>query len=526
MIQMPLPAAGRIAAVALLVAGCTSYQVTRAPAPGTPFDKRDGVVFVLSRPEFSLKKVDGSDPAKYQPVVTYVPDPDQRYLVRMKTSPLADPTFDLAFNDQGGLSSSTADSQQQVGPVITAVAGFTTKVMAGSAMLAAMGLKADGKLSIVDCLVVKGDGAEASCALAREAHIPGDPTTDALPCPPVATPFGVHERLKMFYRDDKDTADPLGSLVAFDAKEEACLTGAGQALSSAKDSLVQAELTAMNDKFTQTTAGAKALELADAAVKAGDIKAARKLVFAVELFAPTPDPTGGAPPPDPQPLTDLLGAPPTAGDATAIATALKAAALTPDSIAPVETIARAQRVAKALSDAAILDPGAWRSRTVANLQAKLLLEERAVLKQTPAADAENDPKVLPYRQRLAAAVNMAPEFERLVALRRAIAAVPGFDATTRQSQMAEYAAYEKEATAIQTELDSRLQAAQAKAAAVKAADNLPVTSPWVSLACVKTSAKKSWLYTYGADAPAFVVVLRRADGSSIDPPAAAVRGCQ
>lgn len=490
----------------LLLAGCTSYEVTRENARAN-----DGVAFVLSRPEFSLKKVEGSDPAKYQPQVTYVPDPKQRYRVRMKTSPFADPTFDLGFNDQNGLSSSTADSQQQLAPTITSIAGLVTKTMAANSVLAALSPTAPaGGVSYGACLGVKGEGRSAACALTAAANEKADPNDKTGRCPAVGADFGPIQRLGMFYKDDDDSGDPLATLVSLTPSEDDCFKAAGNGLDASAKALAQALSEKLDTGWPVGEAAAAARAKVKAALADGDVTTGRRLVFALALAVEDGD-TG--------PASKLLGKDITVAEAAAVLAALRAVEIDPEKgPASIQSVAHGLKVAKALKDAGGLAPGAWRSRAIVNLQSKILYEERDVLRTNREADAERG-RVEAYRRQLAALVNMAPEFDRMLGLQKAARNPPSFKADTRQSQMTEYAAYLKVAADIQAELDKRLQAAQAKGPGAKAVDDLPVSSPWASGACVdEISKKKTWLYTYGVDAPKFVVVLRRADRTAIDPP--------
>jgi len=197
---------------AVLLTGCSSYQVVKLNTDGSiPKDAAGGVPVTLGRPQFVVKKIEGSDPEQYQVSVTYVPDPDQRYAVRIEATPLANAELSLAFGDAGGLSSSSATVKDQVVP--TTLALF--KVAASAAVAFGTGgfLSKTQPSKIDDCLDVMkapSQGARAQCVLLLLA---ADATSH---CPSVADAAdGPIDRLDPFIdADRKDKGEPYKTLFA------------------------------------------------------------------------------------------------------------------------------------------------------------------------------------------------------------------------------------------------------------------------------------------------------------------------
>ena len=76
----------------------------------------------------------------------------------------------------------------------------------------------------------------------------------------------------------------------------------------------------------------------------------------------------------------------------------------------------------------------------------------------------------------------------------------------------------KQAADIRTEMATRLAAAVATEKAAQKEAMLSVSLPWVSRACIEHSVNADgWLYTAGAEAPDYVIVLHSANGDIIPP---------
>src|SRR5262245_23482990 len=89
----------------VLLSGCTTtYKGTRIMPDGTfQNESRAGIPFTLPRPEFKLER-DGMDtPARYKVSVTYVPDPNQRYTIRLSPALFSTVQFGADLGEDGEL---------------------------------------------------------------------------------------------------------------------------------------------------------------------------------------------------------------------------------------------------------------------------------------------------------------------------------------------------------------------------------------------------------------------------------------
>ena len=131
-------------ALVVIVTGCgTSFVGSKLPADGAlprpagaaPGVKaKHGVPFMLPRPDFRLKITpDETDASKanYELAVTYVPDPEQTYSLRLDPTALIQASFKLEYSESmpGVLSGIGGGLNEQVTPTIKAIGSFTASLI-------------------------------------------------------------------------------------------------------------------------------------------------------------------------------------------------------------------------------------------------------------------------------------------------------------------------------------------------------------------------------------------------------------
>lgn len=92
----------------------------------------EGVPYNLVRPEYTLSRTPPAAGAKdptYALAVTYVPDPTQRYSLKIDPGSLKSPDFNMKFGSGGVLSSTTGTFTEQVTPFVTAIGSFAASVI-------------------------------------------------------------------------------------------------------------------------------------------------------------------------------------------------------------------------------------------------------------------------------------------------------------------------------------------------------------------------------------------------------------
>lgn len=130
-------------------AGCsTTLEVHRvSPDMDKNPDARVGLPYNLRQPKFvvrEIKPTPENDHASFQVDVELVPDPGERYAVRLSPACMTETDFTLDLGDQGTLTSINAQTREQLTPTIKALGKFvaaairtTADAMAGGAKAAA-----------------------------------------------------------------------------------------------------------------------------------------------------------------------------------------------------------------------------------------------------------------------------------------------------------------------------------------------------------------------------------------------------
>ncbi|MBI1214098.1 MAG: hypothetical protein GC190_21760 [Alphaproteobacteria bacterium] len=99
-----------------------------APSGEIPSGESVGIPYTLMRPEFVVTRDGSGADVKYSVKPSYVPDPDQRYTLRVSPSLLADVQFEMALNDLGGISSVEGHQTDEVLPTLKALADLVISV--------------------------------------------------------------------------------------------------------------------------------------------------------------------------------------------------------------------------------------------------------------------------------------------------------------------------------------------------------------------------------------------------------------
>lgn len=114
------------------LAGCSTLVGEKL---GTTTDKQQvaptGVPYSLVRPEYTISRAppaEGAKKATYTLAVTYEPDPNQTYSVRLDPALFADPDFLIKLSTAGTVTGTTAKATEQISPTITAIGTFIASV--------------------------------------------------------------------------------------------------------------------------------------------------------------------------------------------------------------------------------------------------------------------------------------------------------------------------------------------------------------------------------------------------------------
>lgn len=515
-----------------LLAGCSSYKVVKLDSKGAiPNSANGGIPLTLGRPQFVVKKVEGSDPVQYQVTVTYVPDPEQRYAVRLASTPLANAEVNLAFNDIGGLSSSTATVKDQLAPTTLALFKLTASAAVAAGTGGFMSLAAPTTLG--DCFPDKGGSAQGARMQCMFQVLAADSKTKCYGVADAAD--GLIARLAPYVdAEKKDKGEPIKSLFARDAAETGCLADVGIELKALVDgdanfnpaALASDLKTALNnvtvpptaDQATGISAAVRnaASAAISGAIERGDLATVKRWYYVAS---------------DPKLTAERLqalvstAAKPDFNDGSFIATALKTVNLAPDAqdaagkagLDRVRRIGEAAALADGFAAAVDLQPGVWRGRYIAFLQKRAEEAERQALLTNPSADVRFDSRVRGIREQIAALAGVRAEYDRwmeyLVRL-KTLPATPG--AAQRLSPASEYESLRTQAAALELGISAAIAARLTTETAKKAAPP-PPTSPWMDAACVAASGDEAWRYRVGTEAAPFAIVLKRADGSAIKP---------
>ncbi len=516
---------------AALLAGCSSYKVVKLEADGTiPRKAAGGVPVTLGRPQFTVKKVEGSDPEQYQVSVTYVPDPDHRYAVRLASTPLANADLSLAFSDAGALSSSTATVKDQIAPTTLALFKVAASVVTG---LGPVGfLSKDQVKALPECFPVNNfpsQGQRARCVLTLLAADP------ASKCHGVAdADDGLIARLAPFIDNDlKDKGEPAKTLFARGTPEDGCLEEAKAKVEGAindttldPDSLVDDMKAEFQASFQVPAADAPraaavrnaATAALEGAISKGDVTTIKRWYYVAS------DPALDAPK-----LRSLLPSPLQIDltDGGRIAAAIKAANLSPEDkqatgLIRVQKVADARAIAAAFGDARTLTPAMWRSRYIVWLQKRIEEAERSALVANASGDVRFDAKVRGYREQIAALAGVRGEFDRWMEFQKKLSAVPAAPAADQRiSPASEYENLRSQAGALEQGIAAAI-AARLTSEPAKKAEVMPPVSPWVGSQCIDKSKEEAWRFRAGAALPQFVIVLKQANGTAIAPPKGAM----
>ena len=120
----------------LMATSCSTYSGQKLGTTPPPENKpivAEGVPYNLVRPEYTLSRTPpaaGSQDPTYALTVAYVPDPSQRYSLKIDPGVLKAPDFTMKFGSGGVLSGTTATVTEQVTPFITAIGSFAASVIA------------------------------------------------------------------------------------------------------------------------------------------------------------------------------------------------------------------------------------------------------------------------------------------------------------------------------------------------------------------------------------------------------------
>lgn len=527
------------------VGGCTTFQGAKLSPEGeykqpTPAQLKSkpvsmrGVPFMLTRPEFVTQK---DDKGVYSVAVTYVPDTDQRYSLRIAPTMLAKVGFTLNWNEEGGLSAVNGSAEEQVSPFLVAVLNAAGAVAGIKTTFASLPAKAKPVATVASsrpkpnppllphanysvCLEEKSHTGAMVCALGKavaQKAPDGVVAADAF-CTAEASKRLI-QRLH-YFRDleGKDKGAPLTAPYANSSDEKLCLFVAGDGLKQAKDDLATALTDLAIAKFGSPAIGPKTAEAAKGALKdvlkGGDVDAARRLISATSRASGpllkrelSLDDIAAT---DLAPLAAALNEALVAGGLKLVADASAADKKTFEIAQSSARIGRAGKAATALSKAGALEPADWLRRRLNDLDREIAEATIDALMNNPNADLSTG-RVADLREQQIAAVSMSDEKALLDKIRARLTALPNINASGRLSPTAEYAALRQEAEKLDTTIAGAIERAAA-APADKAAppEKLPPRTQWVALSCVDASkAAADWSFAEGASAPEYVIVLRK-----------------
>jgi len=512
-----------IAALAVIAGGCSSYHAVKLDSRGPiPHGTKASAIVTLPRPEFVVKKVEGADSAQYQVDVAYVPDLEQRYAISMASSPFASVDLDFIYAENGTLSSTGATVKDEAAPTILGLFKVAAAVMGvtgtgGFAAAYVPPAQLDGCFTQSDR---SGSVNQAYCAI--------DLLAVNQECKPVAA--ALKDRLLPYVAaDGMDKAPGLGTLFARDDKERKCLEFVGKEvdklltikrnvpLVSYVPTGLHAEFNTAFDndeaKHPPATADNIAEQISkyvEEAIAAGDVDAIKRLAY---VAGATSTPSGLV-------RFDALlggGVEPKQGDATRVVRVLDETKLYPkpgsqSGLDRVRAIARMTIVKKGLAEAQSLEPTAWRARYITAKQRELAQKEQALLAANLTVNVHEHKDTLALRREVASLAGVRSEFERARGFRKLLDRVPSKASAT------DYEEYRKQLVSLEQTVNTAIAAAMTtESKQAKKVDKLPPRSPWVSDDCITQSRQEAWRYIRTSDAPRFVVVLRRADGTALAP---------
>jgi hypothetical protein len=546
----------------LALGACTTLQGAKldvngeyaAPPAGPRVAPRSngGIPFQLTRPEFQAQK---DDDGKYSVVITNVPDDNQRYSVRLAPSTLAKIGFTLNWDDNGQLTGINTSTEEQVTPTVVALLGVAANLATISAAPAAAAKAAapgamksadvkSGKqrllprqvLTGADCMAMDQTVDILTCAVGLAA---GAPLPASLKLPDESAPCSAADATNLIMRthpfrdvSGKDKGELLSATYANTTGEAVCLLTAADLLKTAKKTYIASLKSNIATAWTNMipTAGdpepavsKAAVEHIEAAVVGADADAAQSLIAgATRLALATPRQ---------KTIKAALELSSDIQHPGPVAQAMKAAFIAAEFIDPngpsddwppgrsAARVARASAVSSGLTLAATLEPKAWLRRRLLDLDQQIATATVAALMKRPGADPTDptvgDPTVLALRREEIADVGMKRTQDLLDAMRQRLKQLPAGPTGERLSPTSEYVALRAEADRLEGLISAAIESAEATTPADKTAPEvMPPHTDWVAGQCVTAStATKDWIYAEGADAPDYVVVLRRRGSS-------------
>jgi len=502
--------------VVALLAGCTTvYEGSRMSPEGVlENEAKAGIPFTLPKPEFKVER-DGADtPQRYKVAVTYVPDPTQRYTLRLSPALLANVEFGLDLGEQGEVSKVSGKTTEQVTPAIKSLFSFVGGVLGAATSVAALSpdtaktskafsLSADPMKQGIGACLTKGTLAEEAQCVIEISQCPQSAKNKLTGR--IGDYIAVAENGKK-----KDKGDLLGSLHYLNADEKACLGAADTELQINYPIFAQDLQKALNNKFPNlpnapspplTAALVAALQKAANPV---DVERARRLLAGLAVAAETSKFAL---------LERELGAKGITANPAELET-LKAGLSYLGIIAggkpaaPFEQLAQTKKLQTGLAHIVALDTSAWRARHLVYLGEEL--DKLLLLELSGQASAQQKNEVEDLRMQAAVTAGKASAFVRLTRLENELNAIPPARASNRISRYDDYAKARQEAERLRTEIaqasEALIASGKPKAAPPGA---LPSSVAVVNQDCLDSSAKNGWIYGEGATAPEFVIVLRR-----------------
>ncbi len=137
-------------ASALILASCSTFDTEwmRSDAPNLNLEPKvvalEGIPLTMTRPEFLITLIgEGEDKSKpkYSLKVKYVPNPSERYTLKVDPSALADLKFVAQLGDNGELISTTGTVTDRVAPTIKAIGTFVSNAVSFAALADETGSK-------------------------------------------------------------------------------------------------------------------------------------------------------------------------------------------------------------------------------------------------------------------------------------------------------------------------------------------------------------------------------------------------
>jgi hypothetical protein len=523
-----------LAGVGAILSACSTYDGTKLD-PSGKIDEGQvvGIPYMLTRPEFVVKP----DPAggdKFAVSVSPVPDPEQRYTLRMSPAMFADIDFTMNLNDSGGVSLVDGKSTDKVGPTVKA---FVDLALAG-ATLAARKQAAGNNPKALAALAKEEEEREAarkridSCATeetpARHAKCVvkkigpdecGQGMTDALAGRIDRTyidPTITKKDKKDFFSSFFYTTDPEQSCLAkVSAKWSKDVTlflkkwvDAAQELkpTSAAEERFHARIRGILEQVDNRGARrlARAVEVASKSTLADAVRY-RRLRRELELDASVAiDPTHFD-----------CKAKCWSQQLVAVGLIQRAGGSNPPAIA---TAAAAAVVSKGFEAIAGAKPDTWRARRLAEFDGEIGALTLKV-QQYEAAGNQQDAAIAratlaEQERKRAALLLLSNEYRQLARLEQRLKRPPPRSLAGRQSAMDEYKKERAEADALEQLIS---KSAEAMITAGKSKDAAPPPAPAAERTypiCIAVSKAPGWHEADGAGAPEFVVVLRPLVGSA------------